>query len=137
MGNVVALEEFRRTLDRREERGPALPRPEIRGADIWGRDYTNLEAVVFGLLKVREIAAYHAALRAARHTDRSDRQAFDSLCLNALEAAYRVEDIGTARLKAAIKPLKERLLDAMTEDNKRDMAWALVLVDLIEKSPAK
>ncbi|EGB15342.1 hypothetical protein DND132_2137 [Pseudodesulfovibrio mercurii] len=136
MGNVVALDEFRRALDRREERGPVVPRPEIRGAEIWGRDYRQLEAVVFGLLKVREIAAYHASLRAARHADGSGR-AFDQLCLNALDAAYHVEDRGPARLKAAVKPLKEWLLDAMTEDNKRDMAWALVLVDLIEKSPSK
>jgi hypothetical protein len=136
MGNVVALEEFRRTLDRREERGRTLKRPEIRGADIWGRDYTQLEAVVFGLLKVREISAYHASLRAARHMDGSG-QEFDALCLDALDAAYRVEDLGPARLKVATKPLKEWLLDAMTEDNKRDMAWALVLVDLIEKSPTK
>ncbi|HKI80076.1 MAG TPA: hypothetical protein VKA04_00380 [Pseudodesulfovibrio sp.] len=136
MGNVVALEEFRRTLDRREERGRGLAQPEIRGADIWGRDYTQLEAVVFGLLKVREIAAYHASLRAARHADGAGRE-FDGLCLDALDAAYRVEDLGPARLKAAVKPLKEWLLDAMTEDNKRDMAWALVLVDLIEKSPTK
>ena len=136
MGNVVALEQFRRALDKREERGPVPVRPDIRGAEIWGRDYTEVEAVVFGLLKVREIASYHAALRAAHHADKSG-PAFDRLCMNALDAAYRVEDLGPARLKAAVKPLKEWLLDAMTEDNKRDMAWALVLVDLIEKSPAK
>ena len=136
MGNVVALEEFRRTLDRRGERDVAPARPVIRGSEVWGRDYTQLEAVVFGLLKVREIAAYHAALRAARYADGAG-QAFDRLCMEALDAAYRVEELGPARLKAAVKPVKEWLLDAMTEDNKRDMAWALVLVDLIEKSPTK
>jgi len=36
-----------------------------------------------------------------------------------------------------IMPLKEWILDEMTEENKRDMSWALVLLDLIEKSPTK
>lgn len=134
MGNVVALDEFRRTLDRRGERRAVPPRPEIRGAEIWGRDYRQVEAVVFGLLKVREIAAYHASLRVVGYADGFG-EAFDTLCLDALDAAYHVADRGSARLKAAIKPLKEWLLDVMTEDNKRDIAWALVLVDLIEKSP--
>lgn len=126
MGSVVALEEFRQTLGRRERE--ALPRPVIRGGEIWGRDYREVEAVVFGLLKVREIGRYHSG---------GDAPELDTLCVEALDAAYRVGDLGTARLKAAVKPLKEWLLDAMTEDNKRDLSWALVLTDLIEKSPAK
>lgn len=126
MGTIVALNEFRRELGRRENR-PARPkRPDIRGSEIWGRDYTQVEAVVYGLLTVRDIASHHAGSRDAE---------FDQLCLDALDAAYRAEDVGKPGLKAAIKPLKEVLLDMMTEDNKRDLSWALVLCDLIEKSP--
>ena len=126
MGSIVALNEFRRTLGKRDDR-PARPeRPAIRGSEIWGRDYTDVEAVVFGLLKIRDIAAHHAGARDA---------AFDQLCLDALDAAYRAADVGKPGLKAAVKPLKESLLDMLTEDNKRDVSWALVLCDLIEKSP--
>ena len=128
MGSVVALDEFRQTLGKQERKGAAAPRPVIRGGDIWGRDYREVEAVVFGLLKVREIGRYHAG---------TDDPELDTLCLEALDAAYRVEDLGTARLKAAVKPLKEWLLAALTDDNKRDISWALVLTDLIEKSPLK
>lgn len=128
MGSVVALDEFRQALGKQERKGPAAPRPVIRGGEIWGRNYTEVEAVVFGLLKVREIGLFHCVANGFE---------LDSLCMEALDAAYRVEDLGTDRLKAAIKPLKEWLLDAMTEDNKRDLSWALVLTDLIEKSPKK
>jgi len=128
MGSVVALNEFKRTLGKRERRPSGPERPAIRGSEIWGRDYTDVEAVVFGLLKVRDIAAHHAGRRDAE---------FDRLCLDALDAAYRVGDAGQPNLKEAVKPLKEALLDMLTEDNKRDISWALVLCDLIEKSPAR
>ena len=128
MGSVVALDEFKRTLGKRDHRPSGPERPAIRGSEIWGRDYTDVEAVVFGLLKVRDIAAHHAGGRDAE---------FDQLCLDALDAAYRISDAGLPHLKEAIKPLKETLLDMLTEDNKRDISWALVLCDLIEKSPAR
>lgn len=128
MGNVVALDEFKRTLGKRDQH-PARPeRPIIRGSEIWGRDYTDIEAVVFGLLKVRDITAHHAGKRSAE---------FDQLYLDALEAAYRITDTGQPYLKQAVKPLKEALLDMLTEDNKRDISWALVICDLIEKSPSR
>lgn len=129
MGSVVALEEFRQNLEaQKPARGKPMKRPAIRGAEIWGRDYTEVEAVVFGLLKVRDIAAYYAG-----QLD----PAFDQLCMDGLKAAYEVHERGPAELKQAMKPIKEWLLDEMTEDNKRDLSWALVLTDLIEKSPTK
>ncbi|MDC0335295.1 hypothetical protein OAN24_00150 [Pseudodesulfovibrio sp.] len=128
MGSVVALDEFRQSIKqtRREPKRP--PRPKISGGEIWGRDYKEVEAIVFGLLKVRGIVAHHMG-----EHDRG----FDSLCIISLEAAYEIDAFGPNRLKRAIKPLKEWILDAMTEDNKRDMSWALVILDLIEKSPTK
>ncbi len=128
MGSVVALSEYKRVIGERKQREAGPERPDIRGTEIWGRDYTDIEAVVFGLLKVRDIAAHHCGARDA---------GFDQFCLDALDAAYRVADTGPPRLKAAVKPLKEALLEMITEDNKRDISWALVLCDLIEKSPAR
>lgn len=128
MGSVVALETFRQSL-RKKDAGPKRPeRPAISGGEIWGRDYREVEAIVFGLLKVRAMTAHH--------TGGFD-QSFDALCMDSLDAAYRIAELGHARLKASIKPLKERILDEMTEDNKRDLSWTLVILDLIEKSPTK
>lgn len=128
MGSVVALDQFRQTIEQRKAVPKGPPRPNISGGEIWGRDYNEVEAIVFGLLKVRKIVAYHMG---------GNDHAFDQLCMESLDAAYTIEDGGPARLKLAIKPLKEWILDEMTEDNKRDMSWALVILDLIEKSPVK
>lgn len=128
MGNVVALETFRQSLRPLKEKVKRPARPEVSGGAIWGRDYREIEAVVFGLLQARGLVAHHVG---------AHEPAFDHLCLNALEAAYRLADFGQARLKAAISPVKEWILDAITEDNKRDLSWALVILDLIEKSPAR
>ncbi|BCS88885.1 hypothetical protein [Pseudodesulfovibrio sediminis] len=128
MGSVVALEEFRQTIEKKALVPPVQKRPEIRGGEIWGRNYTDIEAIVFGLLKIRDIVAYHVG---------QQDQAFDQLCMDGLEAAYLINERGPARLKESLKPIKEWILDEMTEDNKRDMSWALVITDLIEKSPTK
>jgi len=128
MGSVVALEEFRQTIENRDGPPISRERPKISGGEIWGRDYNDVEAIVFGLLKIRDIVAYHVG---------DHDQAFDHLCLNGLEAAYKIYEVGPLKLKAEIKPIKEWILDEVTEDNKRDMSWALVIVDLIEKSPIK
>lgn len=127
MGTVVAIEQFKQTLGKKAE-PPARERPVIRGGDIWGRNYTEIEAIVYGLLTIRDIVAFY---------DGDLNKDFDQLCLNGLDAAYSILDVGPAKLKESIKPIKEWILDSMTEDNKRDMSWALVLADLIEKSPTK
>ncbi|MUM78586.1 hypothetical protein GKC30_13165 [Pseudodesulfovibrio sp. F-1] len=128
MGSIVALDAFRASVEKTRNTPQGPPRPDISGADVWTRDYREVEAVVFGLLTVRNLAAHHR---------KGYDPALDSLCMDGLDAAYTVDTVGPARLKAALKPLKEWLLDAMTEDNKRDMSWALVIIDLIEKSPAR
>jgi len=127
MGSVVALDEFRQAFGQKKKKANRT-RPVIRGSEIWGRDYTEMETVVFGLLMVRDIVAYHTG-----DTD----MAFDQLCMDSLEAAYRIGDLGPARLKEAVKPVKEWLLDIMTDDNKRDISWAIVITDLIEKTPIR
>jgi hypothetical protein len=128
MGSIVALDAFRASVEQTRHVPDRPPRPGITGAEIWGRDYREVEAVVYGLLTVRSLVAHHLAGFDA---------AFDTLCMNGLDAAYTIDQTGPAHLKACLRPLKEWILDAMTEDNKRDMAWALVLIDLIEKSPTK
>ncbi|WP_419786102.1 hypothetical protein [Pseudodesulfovibrio sp.] len=127
MGNVVALDAFRKNMEAERAR-ISPPRPEIAGADVWGRDYREVEAVVYALIQARGLVAHHEGGYDA---------SYDHHCMQVLEAAYRVKDMGLARLKEAIAPLKVRILDSITEDNKRDLSWALVMLDLVEKSPAK
>lgn len=128
MGSVVALDQFRENVSKREQGKTRPPRPEISGGEIWGRDYRDVEAIVFGLLKVRSILAHHMG---------GHDHVFDHLCLESLEAAYEIHEVGPALLKLAIKPLKEWILDEITDENKRDLSWSLVILDLIEKSPTK
>ena len=128
MGSVVALDAFRETVRQDSGRAQRLSRPKISGGEIWGRDYCDVEAMVFGFLKVRAIVAYH--------TGGYDAQ-FDAHCMNGLEAAYEFETTGPVRLKQAIGAMKEWILDFITAENKRDLSWALVILDLIEKSPIR
>jgi len=128
MGSIVALDAFRASMDKTRTTPSRPKRPEVVGAEIWGRDYREVEAVVYGLLTVRNLVAHHL--------DGFD-PGFDALCMDGLEAAYAVETTGPAHLKTTLRPIKEWILDSMTEDNKRDMSWALVIIDLIEKSPTK
>ena len=128
MGSIVALDAFRESVAKTRSQPERPARPNISGAEIWGRDYREVEAIVYGLLTVRNLAAHHMA---------GFDPLFDTLCLDGLEAAYAIDTRGPDQLRAALRPVKQWLLDAMTEDNKRDMAWALVIIDLIEKSPTK
>ncbi len=128
MGSVVALDQFREAINKKKAGPVRPPRPPISGGEIWGRDYTEVEAVVFGLLKVRDILAHHMG---------GNDHSLDQFCMDSLDAAYNIHERGLSNLKTAIKPLKEWILDEMTEDNKRDLSWALVILDLVEKSPVK
>ena len=131
MGTVVAFEPFR--LEQEELARVCAPpeRPHLSGSEIWGRDYTRLESVVYGLLTVRDIAAWCAG---CRHPE------LDSLCLDALQASHGLEETGLAHLKRSIAPLKEWLMDLAeqaTDPARRDLSWGVVLLDLIEKSPRR
>ena len=126
MSNVIALDEYRRK-QRELTRPPAEPprRPQFRSGDVWGRNYTELESVVFGLLKVRETLRYYTEYESE----------LEELLLDVLDAAYRIEETGFPRLKAAILPLKEYILDNLGEEALQPMKTSLIILDLIEKSP--
>ncbi len=128
MGSVVALDQYRESITKKDHGVSRPARPEISGGEIWGRDYREVEAIVFGLLKVRAILAHH--MGGFNHV-------FDQLSMDCLEAAYNIHEVGPARLRLAVKPLKEWILDEMNDENRRDLSWSLVILDLIEKSPTK
>jgi len=127
MGSVVALDAFRKNME--ADRAKAVPpRPDISGGAVWGRDYREVEAIVYGLLQARGLVAHHTGEHDAE---------FDHLCMHALDAAYHVADLGQDNLKRAVAPLKRWILAIISDGNKRDLSWALVLLDLIEKSPSR
>lgn len=124
MGQVIALDMYRQRLQ--EGDAQPLERPVFSAGDVWGRDYTDMEAVVFGLLKAREAMRYY--------TDYP--RVLETRFLEALEAAHTVDKNGTTALREAIEPLKDHLLEHMAEGNMKHMKTAMILLDLIEKSPA-
>lgn len=128
MGTLVALDRFRQIRDENQRVHSPPPEPVIIGTDIWSRDYTRLENVVFGLLKAREIASFHLGEYDGE---------LAHLLLNALEKAHNYEELGQAELVAAIGPIKRFILDSLNETNKKQMSLAIVILDLIEKSPAR
>lgn len=124
MGTVVALDRFRESARQHTEAPP--PKPVIRGTEIWGRNYANIESIVFGLLKAREIVGHHMG-----HHDED----VALMLLGALEKAYKLGECDHEELVAAMRPLKNFIVEHMDEKNRRDMSMAIVILDLIEKSP--
>ncbi len=129
MGTVVALDQFRKGSEQQTDATFEAPhRPAIFGSEIWGMDYSSMEGVVFGLLKVREIAGFFYGAHDAE---------FDHMLINALDKAYHYELHGPDALKAAIRPLKADMADMINDNNRKPMSLALVILDLIEKSPER
>lgn len=126
MGTVVALDRFR---DSSGQDKAAPPKPVLRGAEIWGRDYTEIESIIYGLLKTRDIMGYHLG-----HHDED----VALMVLEALERAYHLDQCGHEELVRAMRPLKQFIVECMDAgDNRRDLSMAIVILDLIEKSPLR
>ena len=128
MGTVVSLEEFRKKKWS-VEAGPyscRLERPRINDGDILARDYSKLDNIVFGILKIRQILSYYVRS--------NDEWQYLVLCL--LNTAYDLDEGQNELLYEAVLPLKEYILNEMDSRNKRDLTAALLILDLIEKTPA-
>jgi hypothetical protein len=83
--------------------------------------------VVFAVLKIREILRYHVK-------DNEEWQ-YHLLCL--LDVAYHFEAAKSQLLVETCHALKEYIMTSMTQDNASDLTAALLLCDLVEKSPAR
>ena len=125
MAQVIALDEFRRARERRMLDLSPPEKPEFKAGDVWGRDYTEIEAIVYGVLTARQALRYYTSYD----------DMMESLFLEVLEAAYAVEETGLDRLREAIAPLKDYILEELTEQNMKHLKTALIILDLIEKSP--
>lgn len=128
MSQVVSLDAFRAHKVAKDS--PPLspyPPPIINDGQIFARNYSELEAVVFAVLKVREILRYHIH-------DNEEWQ-YHLLCL--LDVAYHFDAMKGQLLIESCRSLKEYILSSMTPENSDDLTAALLICDLIEKSPAR
>ena len=120
MGKVIPLHEYRAAPLHEVPHGL----PELGGADIWGRDYKDVDNVVYAILRIREILDYHVHFS----------EEWKHFLLSMLQ--YVWEDGGEAgtRLLETILLLRQYVLEETTVVNKKDMCLVLVLLELVEKS---
>jgi hypothetical protein len=125
MGQVITLGAYRD--ERRFAGRPGAPRekPSLSGEEVWGRNYAELESVVFGLLKVREILEFHGCL--AEDTDQR--------LIEVLDAAFHRPPGRPGRLPETVHPLKDCIAQSVDAENHKQFKTALIVLDLIEKSP--
>ncbi len=128
MGTVHALSEYR---DIGQEELPIqsvlYAPPVIKDSEIFARDFTKLESVVFAVLKIREILRYHVRTN----------EEWQFHVLGLLDAAYNYSPDKPELLTETAQSLKGYVLEEINTENNRDMTKALLLCDLIQKSPAR
>ena len=126
MGSVIALDQYRHDREPETSLNSVLyPRPRINDSEIFARNYADIESVVFAILKIREILRYHIRTNEEWHY----------LILCVLDATYHFDAQKSQILKEATGSLKDYVLGEMNAKNGKDMTAALLLLDLIEKSP--
>ncbi len=126
MGTVIALDAYRMSKNPEEHlRSILYPPPRINDGQIFARDYSKLDGIVFAVLKIREILRYHVTTN----------EEWQYLALQVLDAAYYFNAEKSELLREATRSLKDYILEEMDKRNGKDMTSALLLLDLIEKSP--
>lgn len=129
MGRVITSSFERRTDAARGRQGetdaPVRSSPLFSDVEIWARDYSLADGVVFGVCAVAQILS--------RHLGRDGR--WPALLLDLLEAAGRHREDGPVPLSRSARDLKDVILGALGRENSRDFSAALLIVDLIEYTP--
>lgn len=126
MAQVAFIEDYRAKKRAQAAQDQAAPRPpHIHDGEIMGRDYTRIADVAFGILKIREILAYHLYLD----------EAWPRLTLDLLHEAFLQGRNNAMHLHEAAQALKDHIMDEMTPETHQDLSAALLITDLIEKAP--
>ena len=99
--------------------------PYINDSQIWSRDYSKLESVVFGALKIREVLNYYLYYE----------DVWAYLLLNLLDAAAHSSPEDHAGLTEAAEHLRNYMIQAVDAANRKNMHAALLILDLIERAP--
>ncbi len=101
------------------------PSPLFSDAEIWARDYSLGDGMVFGVCAVAEILS--------RHLGRDGR--WPVLLLDLLEIANRHHDECPHSLSECARVLKDLIVSGLGRENFQDLSAALLIVDLIEYTP--
>ncbi len=126
MAQVAYIDDYRAKKRAKAAWEPALPKPpHIHDGEIMSRDYTRIADVAWGILKIREILAYHLYLD----------DAWPRLCLDLLHEAFRQGKEDRPELHEAAQALKDHIMSEMTPDTHLHLSTALLIADLIEKAP--
>ncbi len=128
MAKVLSLREFTRgrsgAVQQPRFDGPG-GEPYINDSQVWSKDYSKLENVVFGVLKIREVLNYYL------YYD----DVWTYLILNLLDAAAMSSPGDHAELTEAVAQMRNYILQAVDAGNRKNMYAALLILDLIAKAP--
>jgi hypothetical protein len=128
MGRVISLQEYVQAKTEKESSAhDGVPgRPEVSKADIWRRDFSTFENVLYGLLTVRRLLDHHLHF----HED------WKHYILMLLDMAYLGSPAsgGPSAISEIISMFKAYLFEETTAENKEDMALVMLILELIEKS---
>lgn len=126
MAKVIALREFARERMRHQDPDAlAAGEPYINDSQVWSKDYSRPENVVFGVLKIREVLNYYLYYE----------DVWAYLLLNLLDAAASAIPEDTQELREASAHLRSYIVQAVDSTNRKNMYAALLILDLIEKAP--
>jgi hypothetical protein len=101
--------------------------PLIRDRDIWGRDFSVQENVVFAVLKVREILLYYMDVE----------EEWSTLLFRFFDECERARNGEEHHLEDAAKDMKNYVAFEMDPWNAKEMRAALMLLDLTSKSQGR
>lgn len=123
MQNVISLSEYRasKAVSADDPSSLTLIRP-LLGSDVMARDFSDLSDRIFGILKLREVFD--------RHLHFNEEWKHYLLCLLADVHAMEDKDAWTS-FRENINLLKQYILEETNETNKRDMATAFTLLELM------
>ena len=127
MGSVISMNAFRESKDLHlHNLSPgARGRPRVSDKDLFSRDYTEFENILFGLFKVREILDYHLHY--------SEEWKYHLLCI--LDGVYRTHVEGKEHpISGDVAEIKRYVAEDLSEANKRDLSLALLLLDIIDRN---
>lgn len=126
MAQVAYIEDYRARKRAQAVREPAAAKPPyIHDGEIMSRNYACIADVAYGILKIREILAFHLYLD----------DVWPRLTLDLLHEAFLQSRDNQPQLREAAQNLKDHIMSEMTPDTHQDLSTALLIADLIEKAP--
>ncbi|WP_243361229.1 hypothetical protein [Fundidesulfovibrio terrae] len=127
MSKIISMREYVRDKVSIMPTPPASEtgEPYINDSQVWSKDYSKLESVVFGVLKIREVLNYYLYYE----------DVWAYLLLNLLDAAAHATPEDHSELAEAAAHVRNYMVQAVDAGNRKNMQAALLILDLIEKAP--